>query len=174
MRKLLLAMLLAAAGLPAHAASIENLRSGTTSADSIMVLSCQACTGKPNQGMRNYTVPALAKGVATMAIVDKNGKPEVRRIDKFLGGSPVVTYSQAQPPLIEAMRDADQQIAKARAEARATELAALDDKLDAIQPPDARQASANAGIDRRSTTASLILQAEARDFDPARFKLRLK
>jgi hypothetical protein len=173
MRTHLLAMLLASAALPASAASIENIRTGNVSHGSIISLSCADCSAKPVQDNRKYAVPALPEGVASMAIVDHDGKPQVMRVDKFMGGSPVRTVSQTQGPLIEQMRDVDRQIAAAQLAARNAELSALDAKLSTILPPDARQASSSAGIDRNSTTAAVDTEASAQSFDPSKLTLRL-
>lgn len=173
MRKLLFAALLASTAVPASAASIQEIHTAVTTEGSIMTIACPDCQARPVEDKRNYKVPTLAEGVATMAIVDKDGTQEVKRVDRFLGGSPVVTYSQAQAPLVEQIRDANRKLAEAKLAARNAELAALDDRLSTILPPDARPSTAFAGIDRASTTAALTNEAEAAPFDPAKLKLRL-
>lgn len=173
MRKLLLAALLVSAAAPASAASIQEIHAAVTTEGSILTISCPGCVARPAQDLRKYTVPTLSEGVASMDIVDKDGKPEVRRVDKFLGGSPVVTISQTQAPLIEQIRDANHKLAEARIAARNAELAALEDRFSTMLPPDARPSTAFAGIDRNSTTAAVSSQADAAPFDPSTLKLRL-
>lgn len=169
MRKLLLATLMASASVPASASSIEQIQSNTGSIGSIVKISCEHCP-PATDGPSVYKVPALPQGVAQEQIVAKNGAPEVMRIDRFMGGSPVLTYSKAQGPIIEEMRAAEQKVAESKAAARNAELAALDAKRATILPPDDRHTIALTGIDRATTAA---VEADAAPFDPAKLSLRL-
>lgn len=170
MRTLLLATLMASAAMPAHAASIQNVEASPARQDSIVKISCADCTSTQVH-KRDYKVPDLA-GVSSMEIVVTDGKPEVVRVDKFMGGSPVMTLSKTQGPLIEEMSDIEQKAQEARQAARAAELQAIDMKTAAILPPDERGTTTVAGIDREATTAAL--GADAAPFDPEKLTLRLR
>ncbi|MET3615185.1 hypothetical protein ABID16_003528 [Rhizobium aquaticum] len=170
MRTLLLATLMASAVLPAHAASIEKIQAGQVNDASIVRISCTDCQGAPAR-KRNYQVPDLA-GVASMEIVDKEGKPEVVRVDKFMGGSPVTTLSKTQGKLIEEMSAIETKAHEAKIAARNAQLQAIEAKASSILPPDERRNSTAAGIDREATTAALA--ADAAPFDPNRLQLRLR
>lgn len=171
MRKLLLATLMASASVPAFASSIEQIHASDASAGSVVNISCDHCPALSNDGPTGYKVPALPQGVAHEQIVAKDGSQEVMRVDRFMGGSPVLTYSKTQGPLIEEMRAAEQKLAEAKAAARNAELAALDAQRATILPPDERRTTAFAGIDRAATTAAV--EADAAPFDPAKLSLRL-
>ncbi len=170
MRTLLLATLMASAVLPAHAASIEKIQAGQVNDASIVKISCAECQGAPSP-KRSYQVPNLA-GVASMEIVDKEGKPEVVRVDKFMGGSPVKTMSKTQGKLIEEMSAIEKKTQEAKVAARNAELQAIDTKAALNLPPDERRSGTLAGIDREATTAALA--ADAAPFDPAGLQLRLR
>ncbi|HZG27219.1 MAG TPA: plant virulence effector HPE1-like domain-containing protein [Ensifer sp.] len=170
MRTLLLATLLASAAMPAHSASIEKVTFGQADEDSIVRITCADCPPAPPKPGR-YQVPAL-NGVASMQIVDQNGAPEVIRVDKFMGGSPVTTLSKTQGPLIEEMASIETKAKEARLAARNAELQAIDTKSASIRSPDERGAMALAEIDRESTTASLNQETAA--FDPNTLQLRLR
>lgn len=170
MRTLLLATLMASAALPAHAASIEKIQAGQVNDASIVKISCADCQNAPSL-KRNYQVPSLT-GVASMEIVDKAGKPEVVRIDKFMGGSPVKTMSKTQGKLIEEMSAIEKKTHEAKVAARNAQLQAIDTKAAMILPPDERKSASLAGIDREATTAAL--GAEAARFDANSLQLRLR
>lgn len=173
MRKLLFAALITAAAAPAQASSIEAVHASVDTEHSILTLSCSTCPAQPEAGQRAYRVPSLDGHVAEQKIVDKNGAQEVMRVDRFMGGSPVVTYSKTQGPILEEMQKANLKMEKARVAARKADLDALDAQAAAIQPPDNRNNAAMAGIDREATTAALGIEAEAAPFDPAKLSLRL-
>ena len=170
MRTLLFATLMASAAVPAYAASVEKVMSGKVVEGSIVRVSCPDCKASPVRKMA-YQVPELA-GVASMQIVDQNGKPEVVRIDKFMGGSPVTTKSKTQGMLIEEMTSIEKKAHEAQVAARNAELQAIDTKAATRLPPDERGNTALAGIDREATTAAV--SAEAASFDPNSLTLRLR
>lgn len=170
MRTLLFATLMASAALPAYASSVEKVTSGQVSDDSILRITCLDCKAAPAR-KSNYEVPELS-GVASMQIVDKDGKQEVIRIDKFMGGSPVMIMSKTQAPLIEEMSAVEQKAKEAQIAARNAELQAIDMKTAARIPPDERGTFTLAGIDREATTAAV--GAEASAFDPNSLQLRLR
>ncbi|HWU62388.1 MAG TPA: plant virulence effector HPE1-like domain-containing protein [Ensifer sp.] len=171
MRSLLFAALMASAAAPAHAASIEKVTSGTVPDGSILQVSCEDCKASPPSRM-GYQVPKLS-GVASMKIVNTDGKPEVVRVDKFMGGSPVMTMSKTQAPLIEEMSAIETKAHEAKIAARNAELQTIDAKVAGRLPPDERGMTAIAGIDREATTAALS-GAQANAFDPNSLTLRLR
>jgi hypothetical protein len=171
MRTLLFATLMASAALPAAAASIEKIGAGRVNDESILKITCTTCDGQAPVAKHRYQVPAL-DGVASMEIIDQGGKPEVVRVDKFMGGSPVMTKSKTQGPLIEEIHAAEQKAHDAKVAARNAELQAIDMKRASILPPDERGLGAVAGIDRDSTTAAVGPEGAA--FDPAKLTLRLR
>ena len=170
MHTLLFATLMASAALPAYASSVEKVTSGQVSDDSILRITCADCKAAPPRKTA-YQVPDLS-GVASMQIIDKDGKPEVVRVDKFMGGSPVTTMSKTQGPLIEEMSAIEKKAHEAKVAARNAELQAIDMKASAKLPPDERGTTTLAGIDRDSTTAAL--GAEASAFNPNSLQLRLR
>ncbi|MCD2179710.1 plant virulence effector HPE1-like domain-containing protein [Rhizobium sp. C1] len=171
MRAFLFATLMASAAFPACAASIEKVKTGQIDGDgSIMTVSCEDCQSAQAR-KRNYQVPQL-NGVASMEIVDENGKPQVVRVDKFLGGSPVTTTSKTQAQLIEEMAAIEKKAHEAKQAARQAQLQAIDMKSASILPPDERGARPLPGIDREATTAAL--STETASFDPSQLTLRLR
>lgn len=170
MRTLLFATLMASAAVPASATSVEKVMSGKITEGSIVQVSCPDCKAAPARKSA-YQVPDLA-GVASMQIIDKDGKPEVVRVDKFMGGSPVTTMSKSQAPLIEEMSAIEKKAHEAKIAARKAELQAIEMKAAAKLPPDERGTTTLAGIDREATTAAVGSQAAA--FDPASLTLRLR
>jgi hypothetical protein len=170
MRTLLFATLMASAAVPAYAASVEKVTSGKLAEGSIVRVSCPDCKAAPARKTA-YQVPELA-GVASMQIVDMDGKPEVIRVDKFMGGSPVTTMSKTQGPLIEEMTTIEKKAHEAKIAARNAELQAIDNKTASRLAPDERGTPMMAGIDREATTAALGTQAAA--FDPNSLTLRLR
>lgn len=170
MRTLLFATLMASAAVPASAASVEKVTSGKVAEGSIVRVSCPDCKAGPAR-KTNYQVPELS-GVSSMQIIDKDGKPEVVRIDKFMGGSPVTTTSKTQGALIEEMSAIEQKAQEAKIAARNAELQAIDTRSASRTPPDERGDPTLAGIDRDATTAALDTGASA--FDPNSLTLRLR
>jgi hypothetical protein len=170
MRTLLFATLMASAAAPAYATSVEMVTSGLVKEGSIVQVSCPDCKAAP-ANKTAYQVPDLS-GVASMHIIDKDGKPEVVRVDKFMGGSPVMTMSKTQGPLIEEMSAIETKAQEAKIAARIAELQAIELRAAAKLPPDERGTPTLAGIDREATTAAV--GAEAAAFDPNSLTLRLR
>ncbi|MCD2172932.1 plant virulence effector HPE1-like domain-containing protein [Rhizobium sp. C4] len=170
MRTLLFATLMASAAVTAQAASVEKVTSGKVKEGSIVQVSCPDCKAAPARKM-SYQVPELA-GVTSMEIIDKDGKPEVVRVDKFMGGSAVTTLSKTQAPLIEEMSAIETKAHEAKIAARKAELQTIEMKAATRLPPDERGTTSFAGIDREATTAAV--GAEAAAFDPNSLTLRLR
>ncbi|UJW76268.1 plant virulence effector HPE1-like domain-containing protein [Rhizobium sp. SL42] len=97
MRKFLLTAMLLAGTSPAFASSIEVISGTPTQAHSITAIACPNCP--PPQVKKDkhaYQVPTVPSGSQTAEILDVGGEKKLKRIESWLGGSPVVIMSSAE------------------------------------------------------------------------------
>lgn len=97
MRHILLALAIALTSGSALASSIEDVRAGRTSNNSIVTFGCATCPAlKQKEKRARYQVPVLAAGTQETSIRDTDGKMTMVRTEAWLGGSPV-TYVSSNP-----------------------------------------------------------------------------
>jgi hypothetical protein len=91
-------MLTAAAGAtPAFASSIDFINGLATGGSSVMQVSCAQCPAlKPKISRNAYQVPAVASGEQSAEIVNMDGKKKLKRVESWLGGSPVMIMTSAE------------------------------------------------------------------------------
>jgi hypothetical protein len=188
MRILLLSAAFALAALPAAASSIQNISGTADYADSIKTISCPTCIEPKKVAVKGYVVPKLNRDVVNVEIRDDKGIKDVVRIDKFLGGSPVLFVLKDQAALLEDMRTANRKIAEEKLAAAAARLETIDQAVAEIQPPDIRDGQHKVGIDRETTAAVASMAPQVpkaneisnatptkieAPFDPAKLELRI-
>jgi hypothetical protein len=90
-------MLTAAAGAtPAFASSIEFVNGLATGGSSVMQVSCAQCPAlQPKISRNTYQVPRVASGKQLAEIVDVDGEKKMKRVESWLGGSPVMFMTSA-------------------------------------------------------------------------------
>ena len=96
MRKFLLTTLMLAGTSSAFASSIEVVSGSPNQAHSITAIACPNCP--PPQVKKDkyaYQVPSVPSGSQTAEILDIDGEKKLKRIESWLGGSPVVIMSSA-------------------------------------------------------------------------------
>ncbi|WP_411033552.1 plant virulence effector HPE1-like domain-containing protein [Shinella sp. BYT-45] len=153
MRTLLPTLALMLLAAPAFAGSIEPV-AGATSAGSIETISCTGCPAlKPRLKAATYHVDAIEPGTQKVEIRETNGERKIFRTEAWMGGSPVLFVSKAPVETLEAA-DAD----KPAEDSAAT--------VDAS----AKTSALDAGAAQEAATA---MMATSREFDPAKFELRL-
>ncbi len=83
--------------LPAMAGSISNVTGLSANPQSIISMDCSGCPAlAPVDGKRVYQVPTVPTGRQTAELVDVNGEKKMKRVESWLGGSPVVVYTSAE------------------------------------------------------------------------------
>jgi hypothetical protein len=172
MRALLFGSLLVLAGYPAFASSIVTLQPLHGDGPSVTTITCEHCPPVVEKDVTGYTVPKLSSGVVSVQIRDEHGSKDLVRIDKFLGGSPVMMVSKAQAPLKEEMDAVNAKIKVRQREQELARLDVIDQKTAASQPPDARYARNKPGVDSSATTAA-VDKATEQTFDPDKLTLRI-
>jgi len=151
MRTLLPSLAFALLAAPAFAGSIEPVE-GTTTASSIEAISCASCPAlKPKPKASTYHVDDIAPGTQKVEIREENGERKIFRTEAWMGGSPVLFVSKAPAETVEAADG---------------EKPAGEDTVDTSAKTSALDSSA-AG---EATTAAVTT---SREFDPAKFELRL-
>jgi hypothetical protein len=99
MRRIVLTsiILAAAAGAaPAFASSIDFVTGLATGGSSVMQVSCGQCPAlKPKISKDAYQVPTVASGEQLAEIVDVDGEKKLKRVESWLGGSPVKFMTSA-------------------------------------------------------------------------------
>lgn len=99
MRRILsTSMILATAlsALPAMAGSISTVTGMAASQPSVVEIACSTCPAlAPKVGKSDYQVPTVAAGSQTAEVVEVNGEKKLKRVESWLGGSPVVVYTSA-------------------------------------------------------------------------------
>lgn len=91
-------MILAASliAMPAMGGSITTISGLAESQPSILVVDCADCPAlKPEAGKKSYQVPTVPAGSQTAEVVDVDGEKKLKRVESWLGGSPVVLYTSA-------------------------------------------------------------------------------
>ncbi len=96
MRNLVLTSIVALAAAPAFASSIEVVGADAVKGDSIVVISCADCPVPLRQEKKTYVVPQVAPGEQAAEIVEINGEKKLKRVESWMGGSPVVFMSTAE------------------------------------------------------------------------------
>ncbi len=139
-------VLLAAA--PALAGSIQPV-AGATGAGSIEAIRCADCPAlKPKQRASTYHVDAIAPGTQKVEIREVNGERKIFRTEAWMGGSPILFVNKAPAEAVEAA-DAEKPV-----EGDAVDTGARTSALG-------------------DEAASHAAMASSREFDPAKFELRL-
>jgi hypothetical protein len=78
------------------AGSISTVTGLTAKAPSIVTVDCSDCPPLAvAEDRRDYQVPAVPTGSQTAEVVDVNGEKKLKRVESWLGGSPVVVYTSA-------------------------------------------------------------------------------
>lgn len=151
MRTLLPSLAFVLLAAPAFAGSIEPV-TGATTAGSIEAISCADCPSlKPKLKANTYHVDAIAPGTQKVEIREVNGERKIFRTEAWMGGSPILFVNKAPVETIEAA-EAEKPI-----EENAVDVSA---QTSALGDSAASQ----------TTTAAM---ATSREFDPAKFELRL-
>ena len=151
MRTLLPTLAFALLAAPAFAGSIEPV-AGATTAGSIEAISCESCPAlKPKLKASTYHVDDIAPGTQKVEVREQNGERKIFRTEAWMGGSPVLFVSKAPAGTVEAA-DAEKPAGEAMVDT-AAKTSALD-----------------SGIAGQASTAAM---ATSREFDPAKFELRL-
>lgn len=99
MRRLLsTSMLLATAlsAVPAMAGSISTVTGMATTQPSVLDVTCTHCPAPVQKlSKSSYQVPSVPAGSQTAEVVEVEGEKKLKRVESWLGGSPVVVYTSA-------------------------------------------------------------------------------
>jgi hypothetical protein len=99
MRRLLsTSMMLATAlsAVPTNAGSISSVSGLATAQPSVIEMECANCPAPVQKaGTSNYQVPTVPAGSQTAEVVEVDGEKKLKRVESWLGGSPVVVYTSA-------------------------------------------------------------------------------
>ncbi len=91
---MILALSLSAA--PVMAGSISTVTGLASTQPSIIQVDCSHCPPPaPKIDRTAYQVPAIPHGNQTAEVVDVDGEQKLKRVESWLGGSPVVVYTSA-------------------------------------------------------------------------------
>ena len=149
MRILLPTFAFALLAAPAFAGSIEPA-AGTATAGSIKTISCPTCPPlKPKFKASTYHVDAIAPGTQKVEIREVNGERKIFRTEAWMGGSPILFVNKAPAETVEA--------AERPVEENAVDATAQTSALD----------------DSAASHAATAAMTTSREFDPAKFELRL-
>ncbi|KQW31490.1 hypothetical protein ASE36_04390 [Rhizobium sp. Root274] len=100
MRRILrTSMILAAVAgaTPALASSIDLVSGLATNGSSVVQVTCAHCPAlQPKISRNQYQVPSVASGDQSAEVVDVNGQKKLKRVESWLGGSPVVFMTSAE------------------------------------------------------------------------------
>lgn len=173
MRRLLLCTLLALSGTSATASSIVLEKSLVQSGNSVQSITCPSCPEAQIVQVPAYKVPELKTGVVEASVKDWYGSDDLVRVDKFMGGSPVMTVSKQQAVLTQEIAAADKKIEDDRIAAANAALEALDKKVASTMVPPDERGSSNPGVDTTTTTAAVGDAPTPAPFDPSTLQLRL-
>ncbi len=94
----LTSMILAASAgaTPALASSVDLVSGLSTGGSSVLQITCTQCPAlKPKISRNQYQVPDVASGDQSAEIVDVDGQKKLKRVESWLGGSPVVFMTSA-------------------------------------------------------------------------------
>lgn len=92
-------MILAASlfAVPAMAGSITTVTGLAASEPSILEITCSHCPPPAADKRKgDYQVPSVPPGSQTAELVEINGEQKLKRVESWLGGSPVVVVTSAQ------------------------------------------------------------------------------
>ncbi|KPF59759.1 plant virulence effector HPE1-like domain-containing protein [Rhizobium sp. AAP116] len=85
-----------ALAMPAQAGSISTVTGLSASQPSILTIDCAHCPPPAARvGRTDYQVPTVPSGSQTAEVVDVDGEKKLKRVESWLGGSPVVVYTSA-------------------------------------------------------------------------------
>lgn len=96
MRNLVLTLALLAGTTPALASSIDFVTGTQAVTTSIVSLSCVDCPAPVEKAKSSYIVPSVPSGEQTAEIIDVDGTKTLKRVESWLGGSPVVVMTSAE------------------------------------------------------------------------------
>lgn len=82
--------------MPVMAGSISTLSGLAASNPSILEINCAHCPPPaPRADKSQYQVPTVPSGGQTAEVVEIDGEKKLKRVESWLGGSPVVVYTSA-------------------------------------------------------------------------------
>ncbi|QLF69569.1 hypothetical protein FE840_008440 [Peteryoungia desertarenae] len=96
MRHLVLTLTLVATASPALASSIEFVTGLEAETRSVITRSCADCPPPVENNTLTYVVPSLEIGEQSAEVVSVDGEQKIKRIESWLGGSPVVVVTSAK------------------------------------------------------------------------------
>ncbi|MFN3719679.1 MAG: plant virulence effector HPE1-like domain-containing protein [Rhizobium rhizophilum] len=81
---------------PVLAGSISTVTGIAASQPSVLEIDCAHCPAPVVKASKSdYQVPSVPSGSQTAEVVDVNGEKKLKRVESWLGGSPVVVYTSA-------------------------------------------------------------------------------
>jgi hypothetical protein len=81
---------------PVLAGSISIVTGMAASQPSVLKIDCAHCPAPVVKASKSdYQVPTVPSGSQTAEVVDVNGEKKLKRVESWLGGSPVVVYTSA-------------------------------------------------------------------------------
>ncbi|MDQ0422672.1 hypothetical protein J2045_003722 [Peteryoungia aggregata LMG 23059] len=82
--------------MPVLAGSISTISGLAASNPSILEIDCAHCPPPaPRTDKSHYQVPTVPRGSQTAEVVEVDGEKKLKRVESWLGGSPVVVYTSA-------------------------------------------------------------------------------
>jgi hypothetical protein len=100
MRRIILtsmALAAAAGASPALASSIDLVSGLSANGSSVIEVTCAQCPAlRPKISKNQYRVPSVAPGDQSAEVVDVDGQKKLKRVESWLGGSPVVFMTSAE------------------------------------------------------------------------------
>ena len=82
--------------MPAMAGSISTVTGTAATQPSVLEIDCAHCPAPAVKASKShYEVPTVPSGSQTAEVVDINGEKKLKRVESWLGGSPVVVYTSA-------------------------------------------------------------------------------
>lgn len=102
MRTLLFIVASLAAAGSTSASSIEALKTGQDTSNSVSQISCAHCPPPVVKKKTSYIVPDVAPGTERIELKTINGEMKLVRTEAWLGGSPVVFITKASEEAVKA------------------------------------------------------------------------
>lgn len=82
--------------MPAMAGSITTVTGMAATQPSMLDIDCAHCPAPAEKVAKSdYQVPTVPSGSQTAEVVEVNGEKKLKRVESWLGGSPVVVYTSA-------------------------------------------------------------------------------